>query len=166
MTATLLDAITLAVRAHAGQADKAGEPYIGHVARVACRARMALRGRGVGSRHVDAELQAELDRIEQVAWLHDVVEDTAADARALYASGFAADVVGAVSLLTKPAGRDYAGQVAAIAASGDLAAIVVKLADIADNLDPARARALTPSHRRRYEEARRTLEAAFRAMGP
>ena len=46
----------LATEAHAGQIDKAGQPYIGHVGRVAAR----VRG------DADAEV---------VAWLHDVVED-------------------------------------------------------------------------------------------
>lgn len=47
---------TLATEAHAGQIDKAGQPYIGHVARVAA----AVRGD---------------DDAEVVAWLHDVAED-------------------------------------------------------------------------------------------
>jgi len=46
----------LATEAHAGQMDKAGQPYIGHVGRVAAR----VRG------DADAEV---------VAWLHDMVED-------------------------------------------------------------------------------------------
>ena len=47
---------TLATEAHAGQTDKAGQPYICHVARVAA----AVRGD---------------DDAEVVAWLHDVAED-------------------------------------------------------------------------------------------
>ena len=46
----------LALRAHAGQVDRAGEPYAGHPARVAARVRT--------------------DEARVVAWLHDVVEDT------------------------------------------------------------------------------------------
>lgn len=47
---------TLATEAHTGQTDKAGQPYICHVARVAA----AVRGD---------------DDAEVVAWLHDVAED-------------------------------------------------------------------------------------------
>ncbi len=54
---------TLATEAHAGQIDKAGQPYIGHVARVAA----AVRGD---------------DDAEVVAWLHDVAEDCPAFCRA------------------------------------------------------------------------------------
>ena len=46
----------LAHRAHAGQVDKAGRPYIEHVARVAARV-------------------ADDPEAEAVAWLHDVLED-------------------------------------------------------------------------------------------
>lgn len=49
---------TLAADAHAGQLDKAGQPYLGHVSRVAAR--------------VSSDPNAEV-----VAWLHDVVEDHA-----------------------------------------------------------------------------------------
>ena len=46
----------LAEERHRGQVDKAGQPYIGHPARVACR------------------LSGEDEQV--VGWLHDTVEDT------------------------------------------------------------------------------------------
>ncbi|MCF7752226.1 hypothetical protein KQ945_15800 [Bacillus subtilis subsp. subtilis] len=118
---TLRAAESLARRAHADQVDKAGLPYIGHVARVAAR----VRG------DTDAET---------VAWLHDVVEDC---------PGFAADLVAfpapirtAVACLTRrkdiPADDYYA------AIRHNALALKVKLADIADNSDPARLHHLPP----------------------
>src|SRR5699024_8102125 len=56
MTNLITEAKTLAQQAHAGQTDKAGRPYIEHVARVAAQV-------------------AFWPEAEAVAWLHDVVED-------------------------------------------------------------------------------------------
>lgn len=70
----------LAHRAHAGQVDKAGQPYIEHVERVAAA--------------VSDDPEAEA-----VAWLHDVCEDspeTLIDFR-----WFPPHVLSAVSLLTR-----------------------------------------------------------------
>ncbi len=62
----------LADSAHRGQVDKAGAAYIDHPALVS------------------GDLRAE-----QVAWLHDVVEDTAVSLHDLRERGFAEDVVAA-----------------------------------------------------------------------
>ncbi|MDT3556726.1 hypothetical protein ROV95_11400 [Stenotrophomonas maltophilia group sp. msm1] len=73
---------TLATEAHAGQMDKAGQPYIGHVARVAA----AVLGD---------------DDAEVVAWLHDVAEDCPAFAARIEA--FPAPLREAVHLLKRAA---------------------------------------------------------------
>ena len=56
-------AMVLAARAHAGQLDKAGAPYIEHPGRVAVHV----------TRHA---LPEDEEAAQAVAWLHDVVEDT------------------------------------------------------------------------------------------
>src|SRR5215210_371579 len=84
---TVEDAIELARQAHAGQFDKAGEPYISHPLRV-----MAAM---------------DNDEARMVAVLHDVVEDTAVTLEDLANAGYPAAVVEAVGLLTKPAQADY-----------------------------------------------------------
>jgi len=109
----------LATEAHAGQIDKAGQPYIGHVSRVAAR----VRG------DADAEV---------VAWLHDVVEDCPGSAAQVQA--FPPAVQHAVQLLSRNALADPDQYYARIAT--DPLALKVKLADIADNGDESRLAAL------------------------
>jgi hypothetical protein len=128
----------IATNAHAQQKDKVGVDYIHHPRRVA--ARMAhLRERAV-------------------AWLHDVVEDTAVTEDDLRDQGIDEDVVEAVLLLSRNRGDadDYYPRIAA-----QPLARSVKLADIANNTDPARTALLDPETRDRlaekYRKARRTL---------
>jgi len=74
--ATLERAIAIAAAAHAGQVDKAGQPYILHPLRVMLR------------------VATEHERIAAV--LHDVVEDTDVTLHTLAAEGFAPEVIAAV----------------------------------------------------------------------
>lgn len=106
----------LARAAHLGQVDKAGHPYADHPARVAAR----VRG--------DAACEA-------AAWLHDVVEDTSVTLTEL-AAHFPREVVTAVDALTKRPGEPAENYYQRVAA--DPIARKVKLADLADNSDPAR----------------------------
>jgi hypothetical protein len=129
----------IATEAHAGQLDKAGRPYIDHPRRVADRLE---------------DLQAQA-----VAWLHDVLEDTALTADDLRSRGVDDVVIHGVRLLTRTDGDDdYLARIAA-----DPPARAVKLADIADNTDPVRTALLDPETRARlaakYDHARRALGA-------
>jgi (p)ppGpp synthase/HD superfamily hydrolase len=130
----------LAEMHHDGQLDKAGAPYIGHILRVADRVS-----------HLDPEVIA-------AALLHDILEDTAATAADLAAAGIPATVIEAVVLLTKTGGplEDYYARI-----REHPVALAVKLADIADNADPARQAQLDPDTRRRltakYDKARAAL---------
>ena len=83
---TLAEAIELARRAHAGQLDKAGEPYIGHPLRVMSRVQ------GTSAR--------------MTAVLHDVAEDTSVTLADLRRLGCPDDVVTAVTALTRVRGED------------------------------------------------------------
>lgn len=129
----------LAHRAHAGQADKAGRPYIEHVARVA------------------AAVSDDLDA-EAVAWLHDVLEDgRSSDIDGV--TRFPANIYYTVTLLTRcddvPRPDYYAG------IRQNPIALRVKLADIADNADERRLALLddeTASRlRNKYARARDAL---------
>lgn len=128
---------SLAERAHSGQVDKAGRPYIEHLARVAAR----LEG----------------DDVAQAAgWLHDLVEDQPHHAAEL--DQFPARVGAVVRLLT----RTEVGSGAYYAQIGqDPLALRVKLADIADNCDERRLEALPVAVadrlRRKYSRARAAL---------
>lgn len=112
---TIARAKTLALRAHAGQTDKAGAPYVGHVTRVASR----VAGDPVA---------------ETVAWLHDVLEDC--PMLAVEVHGFPPDVVAAVVLLTRT--TDVAPETYYERIRHSPVALAVKLADLADNAAPDR----------------------------
>lgn len=109
-------AISIAAQAHAGQVDKAGQPYILHPLRVMLRV------------STDAERMA--------AALHDVVEDSDVTLEQLTLEGFPSDVVDAVDALTKRPGETRIQ--AAHRAVAHPVARVVKLADNAENLDISR----------------------------
>ena len=109
----------VATAAHAGQVDKGGAPYIEHPAFVADRVRW------LGGDEVAAA----------VAWLHDVVEDTAVSLDAL-ASVFPARVVEAVDGLTRREGEPYFEYIERV--GGDSVARTVKRCDLAHNLDTSR----------------------------
>lgn len=130
--ATLERAIALAASAHAGQVDKAGKPYILHPLRVMLA--------------VDSE-QAQI-----VAVLHDVVEDTAVTLEDLRAEGFKPEIVEAIQALTKTAGENRIA--AAHRAAANPIARLVKLADVADNMDLKRITHPTEADMARLEQYR------------
>jgi (p)ppGpp synthase/HD superfamily hydrolase len=129
----------IATRAHQGQTDKAGAPYISHPARVAAR--------------VAGDPEAEM-----VAWLHDVAEDTSVTLEEL-ARDFPAQVVAAVGAITKRPDEDRDTYYRRVAA--DPLALKVKYADLADNSDPDRLALLDEPTRERllakYAHAREVL---------
>ncbi|ATB36548.1 guanosine-3',5'-bis(diphosphate) 3'-pyrophosphohydrolase [Cystobacter fuscus] len=118
---TLEDALELAVRAHRGQRDKAGQPYILHPLRVMAR------------------LDTETERM--VALLHDVVEDTPYTLERLRELGYSEEVLGALERLTKAEGEDYAAFIERVRPHP--LARRVKLADLEDNMDVRRLPAVT-----------------------
>lgn len=142
MTDIVAQARDLAHRAHAGQVDKAGRPYIEHVARVAAA--------------VSDDPEAEA-----VAWLHDVAEDSPHMHSELL--GFDLRILEAVGALTRIAGSpEISGAMRYYAAiRSNPIALRVKLADIADNSDEARLALLDDETaarlRLKYAKARRAL---------
>lgn len=127
---TLARALEIATEAHAGQLDKAGQPYLGHPLRVRDRVH------GMSAR--------------VVAILHDVVEDSDWTLDDLAAEGFAAHVVAAVDALTKRPGEPLEDSMARVV--GDDLARAVKCADLADNAALTRLADLGVVERRRLEE--------------
>lgn len=111
----LLAAVSLAARVHGRQTDKGGAAYILHPLRVA------------------SSLPSGDARIAAI--LHDVVEDgevTTTEVR----SRFGAVVADAVDALTKRDGESYEAFIERC--STNRLAVVVKLADLADNMDLSR----------------------------
>ena len=134
--ATLERAIEIAAGAHAGQFDKAGQPYILHPLRVMLRMTSAHQ--------------------RMAAVLHDVVEDTPVSLAQLVAEGFAPEVVAAVYALTKRPGESRID--AARRAAADPVARQVKLADNAENMDLSRIDKPTERDFARLEEYKAVRE--------
>jgi (p)ppGpp synthase/HD superfamily hydrolase len=132
----------IATVAHKGQVDQAGVPYIYHPRRVAAKA--AVLGNPVQ---------------EAAAWLHDVIEDTHLDEDDLRAAGVSQEVLTVVKLLTRRKGQDPAAYYAQIRDNPD--ALVVKLADIGDNLNRDRMALLPVLLRERLVEKYAKAHAAL-----
>ncbi len=135
---TIERAIEIASTAHAGQIDKAGQPYIFHPLRVMLR---------VNSEHE-----------QMAAVLHDVVEDTSITIDDLAREGFPIEVLRAIAALTKLPGETRLE--AAARAAADPVARKVKLADNAENMDLSRIPNPTDkdyARCREYEEVRELL---------
>jgi (p)ppGpp synthase/HD superfamily hydrolase len=133
---TLERAIALAAEGHAGQLDKAGQPYILHPIRVMLR------------------VSGASERIAAI--LHDVVEDTPVTLDQLANEGFSREVVDAVDALTKRPGENRID--AAKRAAANPIARVVKLADNAENMDLSRISNPTQKDYDRLEEYKRVRE--------
>lgn len=134
-------AIRIAVEAHSGQADKAGQPYILHPLRMM--------------------LRMEDPTAMMAAVLHDVVEDTGWTLEALRREGFSEAVVEAVDGLTRRAKESYEAFIDR--AAGHPVARRVKLADLEDNMDIRRLGTLTKKDQARllrYQKAWRRLKDA------
>jgi hypothetical protein len=137
---TLEKAIAIAAEAHAGQIDKAGQPYILHPLRV-----MLL-------------LTALEDRV--VGVLHDVVEDggEACSLDRLREEGFSETILAAIDSITKrPEEEDDYDAFIRRAAKHPVGRRV-KLADLEDNCDLSRISAPTERDYRRIEKYRRAIE--------
>lgn len=116
--------IILATESHAGQVDKAGEPYILHPLRVMC----------------DSNLTTEIERC--VAVLHDVIEDCPnVDLdRMLW---IPEEIRWRIKLLSRWDHMEYFTYIRRICDSGDCITIRVKLADLGDNSKRQRSANIT-----------------------
>lgn len=133
---TLEKAIALAAKKHAGQIDKAGQPYILHPLR----------------------LMLNVDSIEQkmVAVMHDLLEDTDTTIVDLISLGFSQNVIDAVVALTKKEGENRLDAAKRIVKNP--VARTVKLADLADNMDISRIKSPTARDVLRLEEYKKVKE--------
>ncbi|RKE17179.1 HD domain-containing protein [Streptomyces sp. TLI_171] len=138
---TLAEVDALAARAHAGQHDRIGVPYVEHVRAVA--AGLAPFGAG----------------LRMAALLHDVLEDTPTTAEDLLAAGVPAAVVATVRRVTRQPGAEYAAMLGEIVA--DQAATLVKIADNAHNSRADRAAQLPEADRARLAERYRAARAVL-----
>lgn len=123
-------AMSIAIKAHEGQKDKAGAPYLLHVLRVML------------------SLESMDEKI--VALLHDVVEDSEMTLEGLEQKGFPKKILKAVELLTKTEKKPYEDYIQEIK-NNDLAR-AVKLADLKDNMNITRLKKVTESDKLRIKK--------------
>lgn len=129
-------AIEIAVKAHAGQVDKGGQPYILHPLRVM----MAV-----------ATIEEKI-----VAVLHDVVEDSDIEFEDLSTEGFNDEIIEALKSVTKSA--DDADYFAFIErAKLNTLGAAVKIADLKDNLDISRLQELDEKDLERINKYKKSL---------
>lgn len=135
-------AIYIASKAHLGQTDLAGQPYILHPLRVMNKVNT-----------VDAKI---------IAVLHDVIEDTNIKLCDLEAEGFSKIHLEALDCLTKRIGENRID--AAHRAASNRLACIVKLADLADNMDLTRIKEPSEKDFKRLEEYKKVREVLVTAM--
>ena len=126
--ASIEKALQIAARAHEGQTDKNGQPYILHPLRV-----------------MNA---VEDEAAKIVAALHDVIEDSSVTVEDLRQEGFEVGVLAALECLTHRKGESYSDYVARCKCN--VIARQVKLADLEDNARPSRALLRPRPDRARY----------------
>jgi (p)ppGpp synthase/HD superfamily hydrolase len=123
---------SIAVMAHAGQLEEStGDPYIRHITRVVDL--------------VEGELAKE------VAWLHDVIEDTKWTAVDLLNAGVTPTVVQAVKVLTRLDIERYSEYIQRVKESGNELALQVKIADLKDHFRPNCPPRLLPRYKKAWE---------------
>lgn len=143
MRRTLHETLVLVCHFHEGIRDKAGLPDILHLQRVYMRLPPWAN-----------------DNERHAALLHDIVEDTRVTLKDLQNWGYSQEIVDIVDLVTRRDTDTYREYVDRICNYGNVSAILVKLADNADNQDPIRLQGFDVS---RYKSARQKLLAALPA---
>lgn len=135
----LTKAISIALKEHAGQVDKAGMPYAGHIMRV---------------------MQAGRTTDEKIVGvLHDLVEDTDWTFDMLLAEGFPIHIVEALRCVTKLSDDESYDEFIQRVKSNPLA-VAVKINDLTDNMDIRRLSDITEADAqrlRKYLKAYRDL---------
>ena len=127
MQELLTKAIELAKKAHEGQIDKGGSPYIGHPFRVM------------------NQFKDEEEKI--VGVLHDAVEDSDLTLEDLKRAGFSDRIIAAVDAITKREGEQIDNYLNRV--MNNSIALKVKIADMTDNMDLSRITNITEKDRAR-----------------
>ncbi len=126
-------AIGIALKAHQNQKDKYGQPYVLHPIRIMSSFRNPI--------------------LQQIAILHDVVEDSSWTCEQLAAQSFSAEIVEAVDALTRRSEESYDSLIDR--ASINPLALLVKLADLEDNMDIRRMKDITEKDGERLNRYRK-----------
>jgi (p)ppGpp synthase/HD superfamily hydrolase len=135
-------AIAIAAKAHEGQVDKAGNPYLDHPLFV----------------------MENVNSLEQkiVAVLHDAVEDSELTLEQLRSEGFPEVLVSAIAAITKIEGEAYATYLERVIANP--IALRVKIADVTHNLDLRRIANPTEADFQRIAKYKKVLSQLCAAL--
>ncbi len=126
----------VATKAHEGQKDKGGQPYILHPTTVASF--------------------LEKPEHKMIAYLHDVCEDTPTTIEEIKELGFSKKVIDALLLLTREEGLPYEAYIRRICQNPD--AREVKMADLRHNMDLSRIPHPTERDYRRLEKYKKAYQ--------
>lgn len=126
----------LARQLHANQVDKAGKAYVEHLQSV-----------------VNGLVQPTDDELA-VAWLHDVVEDTAISLEQIKAE-FGATIANAIDAITKRENEPYEAYLSRVR-SNDIAR-KVKISDLAHNMDLSRLKEVRDKDLKRREKYKKAM---------
>lgn len=138
-TALTKKAMEICYRAHAGQLDKGGMPYVFHPI------------------HVAEQMEDEYSTC--VALLHDTVEDGGIELSELYEADFPEEVVRTVDILTRREDEPYMEYIQRLKENS--LAVKVKVADLNHNSDMSRLNIITKwdmERKEKYEKAIAMLE--------
>ena len=135
ITKLLEKAISIALEAHTGQVDKAGQPYILHPLRLM--------------------LKLEDNEEQIVAILHDVVEDSSMTLDTLKENGFSDNIIAAIECLTKRDNENYLHFITRV--KKNQLARKVKIEDIKDNMDLKRLNSITDKDLQRVAKYHKAL---------
>lgn len=136
MPGFLILAEKIAEEAFEGMTDKAGQPYINHVKRVAAK--------------------VTTDQEKVIAFLHDVLEDCPQWSLCKLANAFNWEIANTVDLLTHKENLSYEQYINRITASP--IAMKVKLADLEDNMNLERITEVKESDLIRTQKYKRAYE--------
>jgi len=149
---SLYPAIRLAHFLHRDQVDKAGVPYVDHLAGT--------------FRHLTRLFPDWTEAEGEAAWLHDSMEDQDATEDQLVAAGVSSYAAHLVLWLSHSGNSaSYLNYINRIAARAPVGVLRVKIADNEDNSDPVRVGRLASGAemvRTKYAPAREILESALK----
>jgi len=129
-------AVAIATKAHAGQLDKAGQPYILHPLRLMFK------------------FQHEIERV--IAVLHDVVEDSDVSLDDLKKFGFTPPVIETIDCLSRRIDESYEDFIFRV--SSNSLARKIKIEDLKDNLDLTRINSISEKDLARVEKYHKALK--------
>jgi GTP diphosphokinase / guanosine-3',5'-bis(diphosphate) 3'-diphosphatase len=139
-------AVAIAKKAFSNKFDKAGEPYIGHLLRVTERIPDSF----------------DIEEMKVVAMLHDLLEDCPEWNADLLKENFSERIVDSIIALTHKEEQSYDDYISPILLNKW--AIIVKKADLEDNMDMTRLKIVSEKDKERFEKYQKAYKRILLAI--